>query len=293
MSPSVWCLALVLAGCSFELRQAGSGGDAVAGDAGRDVTSDATLPDASSPDLDGDTVLNAADNCPMIANLDQRDHDADQRGDACDVCPHLPSTIHADTDGDGIGDECDPRPTLPGDVVSLWDGFYADSTALSWTKFGTWTLDSGTLRQTAFGNTYIAMPMVLPRTFIQVGAVVETVAGNFNSIGVFAGDSLDGVQSYGCLAQRNVSTQSVVASARWPGNLGIASAAAWSGTLAASTAFRFDLALTTAGADCKVRQGGVLGMDAEVASTVTGRPGIYLDDVGTRIDYVFVVQTGS
>ena len=53
-----------------------------------------------------------------------------------------------------------------------------------------------------------------------------------------------------------------------------------------------DLALTTGGVECKVRQGTSLGMDAKLAGTVTGRPGIYLDDIGTRIDYVFVVQTG-
>ncbi len=43
--------------------------------------------DASDPDLDNDTVLNAADNCPLVANLDQ-----------------------LDTDGDGLGDVCDPTP---------------------------------------------------------------------------------------------------------------------------------------------------------------------------------------
>ncbi len=291
--PRAWCLAAVLAGCSFELTPAGTGIDAVAGDAGRDATLDGTLTDTSLPDLDGDSVADSSDNCPMTANLDQRDHDTDLRGDACDVCPHLPSTVHADTDNDRIGDDCDPRPTLPGDVVALWDGFYADSDALTWTKTGTWTLDNGSLRQTAMGSTYIAMPMPLPRTFIQAAAIVDGTNGNFSAIGVFAGDPLDGVQSYGCLAQRSMSTQTVVASAKWLGNAGLYTPVAWTGAVAVGSTFRFDLALTPGGVSCAVRQGALVGLDAEVASTATGRAGIYLDDVQTRFDYVFVVATGS
>jgi spore coat protein A len=47
-------------------------------------------------DSDGDGVLDAADNCPLVANADQADADADFVGDACDAC--------TDTDGDGYGD---------------------------------------------------------------------------------------------------------------------------------------------------------------------------------------------
>jgi len=298
MSPRLaGCLAALLAGCSFELTPAGVGSDAVAGDAvpGRDGALDGPSDAPVSPDIDGDGRLNAADNCPTVPNFDQRDHDADLRGDACDVCPHLPSAIHADNDADGIGDDCDPRPSQAGDVVSLWDGFYADSAALSWTKVGTWTLDAGTLRQTALGSTYIAMPMSLPRTFLQASAIVEQISGTSSTIGVFAGDPLDSVQSYGCLAQRNTvapTQQSVVASAKWFGNAGLYTPVGWTGTVAAGTSFRFDLALTTTGVACAVRQGTVLATDSELASTATGRSGIFLDDVSTRFDYVFVVQTG-
>ena len=38
-------------------------------------------------DRDGDGVLSPADNCPGVANKDQKDTDGDGRGDACDVCP--------------------------------------------------------------------------------------------------------------------------------------------------------------------------------------------------------------
>jgi len=43
-------------------------------------------------DVDGDGYLNYADNCPTVANVDQKD-----------------------TDGDSVGDACDPAPTVPGD----------------------------------------------------------------------------------------------------------------------------------------------------------------------------------
>jgi len=46
----------------------------------------------SGQDIDGDTYLNSVDNCPAVANKDQRD-----------------------TDGDSVGDACDPAPTIPGD----------------------------------------------------------------------------------------------------------------------------------------------------------------------------------
>ena len=44
-------------------------------------------------DLDG--IINAEDNCPNVANVDQLDTDADGDGDACD----------SDDDNDGIPDE--------------------------------------------------------------------------------------------------------------------------------------------------------------------------------------------
>jgi len=71
-------------------------------------------------DADGDGIDDIADNCPMIANVDQADNDNDGLGDVCDDdddndgildvndnCPWTSNTDQSDIDGDGIGDVCD------------------------------------------------------------------------------------------------------------------------------------------------------------------------------------------
>jgi len=61
-------------------------------------------------DFDGDGKIDLDDNCPMIANEDQRDLDGDLRGDVCDDCPLITNAPGGDADGDQIGDICDPHP---------------------------------------------------------------------------------------------------------------------------------------------------------------------------------------
>src|SRR5438552_2112959 len=60
------------------------------------------------PDTDGDGIPDASDDCPTVPNPDQADRDGDGVGDECDDCPDAPDPAQLDTNGDGIGDACEP-----------------------------------------------------------------------------------------------------------------------------------------------------------------------------------------
>ncbi|WP_216355496.1 thrombospondin type 3 repeat-containing protein [Geothermobacter hydrogeniphilus] len=95
---------------------------------------------APPPDIDGDGILNGADNCPNIANPGQLDADLDGIGDACDACP---DDAGNDADGDGLcagtgfnppmtgdGDLCpgDAGNDIDGDGICDGSGFVAPKT---------------------------------------------------------------------------------------------------------------------------------------------------------------------
>ncbi|MBT8131538.1 MAG: hypothetical protein KJO35_04655 [Gammaproteobacteria bacterium] len=58
-------------------------------------------------DQDGDTIDDALDNCPMVANVDQLDGDEDGAGDACDNCLDVANASQCDTNEDLYGNHCD------------------------------------------------------------------------------------------------------------------------------------------------------------------------------------------
>jgi hypothetical protein len=99
----------------------------VTGQCGSVLSSSAKL--VVLPDQDGDGIPDASDNCPRLANANQRDTDGDGVGDACDGCPRDPDKTEpglcgcgqADVDADQDGtpdclDECpdDPAKLRPG-----------------------------------------------------------------------------------------------------------------------------------------------------------------------------------
>ncbi|MFN7020825.1 MAG: immunoglobulin domain-containing protein [Phycisphaerales bacterium] len=61
-------------------------------------------------DTDADGVPDARDNCPYVANANQRDTDNDGIGDVCDACVRGANTD--DFDADGVPDPCDNCPAL-------------------------------------------------------------------------------------------------------------------------------------------------------------------------------------
>jgi len=64
--------------------------------------------DACDPDDDNDGVLDGSDNCPAAANPSQTNSDGDSYGDACDNCPQVANPNQANSDNDTLGDACDP-----------------------------------------------------------------------------------------------------------------------------------------------------------------------------------------
>jgi hypothetical protein len=132
-------------------------------------------------DQDGDGVPDSEDNCPTVANPDQRDHDHDGRGDACDVCPHI-ADDGADQDGDGVGDACDPRPTQPGDHIAFFEGFY--DPPIAWTPVeggATWTVSNGAVAQPATDTAYQIVREAMPgldNVFVQARVRVDQLTTN-------------------------------------------------------------------------------------------------------------------
>ena len=76
---------------------------------------------AALSDLDGDLILDSADNCVMAANPGQLDGDGDGVGDACDNCQLIANSNQRDTNGDGFGNLCDAD--LTGDLLTNLDDF--------------------------------------------------------------------------------------------------------------------------------------------------------------------------
>lgn len=124
-------------------------------DAEIDAAIDAAPDVMTTPtDLDGDTIPNASDNCPMVANTDQRDHDGDMVGDVCDNCPHVanPGQL-ALLDGDLVGDACDPDNART-DTLVYFEGFYA--TPQGWVLPAGFSVSNGKLVGTIVNSGEIA-----------------------------------------------------------------------------------------------------------------------------------------
>ena len=84
--------------------------------------------DCLDEDDDNDGFADPLDNCPLVANPEQKDADQDGAGDACDGdldgdqkadaadnCPYDSNPGQEDLDQDGLGDACDPD--MDGDAI--------------------------------------------------------------------------------------------------------------------------------------------------------------------------------
>jgi hypothetical protein len=77
----------------------------------QEVGSTETAPDMSRIiDQDGDDIVNAEDNCPLVANPGQENRDGDALGDACDDCPETACAVAC------LRRRTEPEPVAPGDL---------------------------------------------------------------------------------------------------------------------------------------------------------------------------------
>jgi len=270
-------------------------------DAATIVYMDAPDAPANASDTDGDGVPDATDNCPTLANADQRDHDGDGKGDVCDRCPHLASTTDPDADGDGVGDACDPRPSTAGDSRALWEGFYDASAIAGWTtNGGTWAVASGVLTQssTTAGIAQIGPATTWPRVAITAGVQVITLGtsslGFDNPAVSIAGGVTGSTQIYYCSAVAQTQNGNRI-QATTINQMGIGGGStAWNGTLAAGSQLRLTETLTGGNEGCQAVQGGTQAqVNASTGMMFSGAMRLSTTTESASFDYVFVVAIGA
>jgi hypothetical protein len=300
-----------MAGCGFDHgvfsgQQDAGPSDTVAIDAalsdGNSVTQDA-MPDAMMTlDTDADGVVNTSDNCPTVANANQRNHDSDAKGDACDKCPHLASTADPDGDSDGVGDACDPRPTMAGDSIVFWEGFYDATSITTWTAGGngTWAVANGVLTQSSStGSTTthtLRPPITVARAAVTSHARAIAFGTSFSDFdtphaSVTAGVDQD--HSYWCaLVNNGANGDQLYATNQINGNWSTPSTN-WTGTWAANSEVRLTVSQVGNQSQCT-------GVQGATTRSVAGNLGIPNGSVqvGTRsasisFDYLFVVAIGN
>lgn len=129
----------------------------------------------SNPDVDGDGVQDALDNCPNDANADQADNDNDGIGNVCDStpngsttdadgdgvddstdnCPNTANADQADNDNDGIGNVCDSTPNGPATCNEFTASNYAHVSAGRATYYYGYALAVGSGDNLGYYNTYV------------------------------------------------------------------------------------------------------------------------------------------
>ncbi len=255
--------------------------------ANADADVDAELDSMPSDDDDLDGVLDAADNCPLDANADQRDWDADARGDVCDACPHIAQTADQDSDGDEVGDLCDPRPTLAGDMRVLWLGFYDAADIAGWTSQGTWTVVGGKLEQAMIGgDTQLGSPASYRAAHFETR--MEIVEGQTTDIGFCSGASSVPEQYYCCSLSGAMSLARAFA---LQSGAPLTTTAAFAGSTAVGATIDVRGTHTATSFTCQLSQGGVAAA-ASVTVGPTAGVAAFFTTAAVKFHYAFVVEIG-
>lgn len=279
-------LALVIPACSFE-----------PGLPPGSSSIDARVDGSPNLDSDGDSILDAIDNCPDLANLDQRDWDGDMVGDSCDGCPHLAAST-PDSDGDKIGDACDPRPQVAGDRREIWVAFYQASDITGWpntagTNAGAWSVepgaDGGELVQTNTAFSLLDSPTAYNDLYFAARAEIVTTANEF---GFCSGDRPIGMQYYCCAAYLG-GADTARATSAWPASPSQKGDPMPFPAGTPGETIDFIGTMTATNFVCTIAKGGT------TITSMTGRgpvlPGtaVFYTTVPVRYHYAFVVSIGT
>jgi hypothetical protein len=286
-------LLIFLAACGFEH------GAFEGKDASPDADGDGAV---SSDDEDGDSVEDDADNCPLVANTDQRNHDGDPHGDACDGCPGLASSIDPDSDGDGVGDDCDPRPSIGGDTTVLFEGFYDPGSIALWNGVGAWAVSNGRLVQSSTTTDYAHLsPPISPAiarhsVMASVRLDVIGVSANGYDPGVAVAGGIAPGRGCFCVLQDNGSMQ-MAAYAYWfdfDHSTSATDSSSWTGTFTPGTDVTLFGRIVGPDNRCTVSEGGSISIFADDAHGPTdGDVELVTSRMAASFDYVFVVAVGS
>jgi hypothetical protein len=283
-------LLICLVACRFEH------GAFVGGDADGDATGDGQ----NAGDSDGDSVKDEQDNCPLVANMGQRNHDGDSRGDVCDLCPGLPSVVDPDGDGDGVGDDCDPRPSDGGDTFVLFEGFYDPASISTWTGVGTWSVSGGRLVQSSETTDYahlspLAGPLASHAVMSSVRFDIVGVTNGSYDPGVAVGGGLAAGQGYYCTLRDDGGNQ-VGAYGFWvDGDNAITASdtTSWTGTFVTGTDVTLFGRIVGSENICTVSEGATPVRADDNHGPTEGGVELATTRMAASFDYVFVVAVGS
>jgi hypothetical protein len=303
----------LFAGCSFPHGERGNNGLQDASDASdgpividgndamimTDGMADAMTDAPPSPtDTDNDGVPDTADNCPMLANANQRDHDGDGKGDVCDRCPHLSSATDPDGDSDGVGDACDPRPGVGGDKFEWFEGFYDTSSIATWTSTGNgnWSVANGVLTQSVTTTSTTWRILTAPGTITRAAVTTGVRVGMFGNptgpqdnpfVAVAAGVAQG--QSYWCSVVDEGNNDKVYAGVFRPMMAPSFPNSAWPGTFAMNSELRMTVALLGNSNLCTVVQGATTATASGTIGAPAGGVQVATRTASAAFDYVFVV----
>ncbi|MBV8759934.1 MAG: thrombospondin type 3 repeat-containing protein [Deltaproteobacteria bacterium] len=249
------------------------------------------MPDVSpTTDTDGDGVFDVSDNCPTIANADQRDFDGDGHGDVCDHCPHFASATDPDGDGDGVGDACDPRPAQAGDMRLYWLDFTDAAQIGTWNATsGTWAVTGGKLVQSTAANALLESPDLVGD--LAFATSVEVVNPASYEIGFCSGYA-PGLQTYCCTVYDNPSTGARAVS-RFQGGPQMSMPVPFAGSVAPGSQVDIVGSVTSAGNTCGFSEGSATATaTAPRGPSVPGRA-VFYTAAPAHYRYAFVVAIGS